>query len=67
MIFFYIPYAYFKLYLDCIVSLRLPKEYLNFHNCSFDINIVKFLQYDLYPLEPKRLLLGLKENAYPSN
>ena len=41
MIFIYIPYANFKLVLDHIISLRLPKEYLNSDNCSFDINIVK--------------------------
>ena len=42
MIFFlYMPYANFKLFLDYIISLRFPKEYLNSHNCSFDINIVK--------------------------
>ena len=38
MIFFYIN---FKLFFDHIISLRLPKGYLNSHNCSFDINIVK--------------------------
>ena len=41
MIFLYIPYANFKLFLKHINSLRLPKEYLNSHNCLFDINIVK--------------------------
>ena len=40
MIFFI--HANFKLLIDHIVSLRLPKEYLNSHNCSFDINIVTF-------------------------
>ena len=39
--FLYIPYANFKLFLDHIISLRLPKECLNSHKCSFDINIVK--------------------------
>ena len=41
MIFLYIPYANFKLFFDHIIRLRLPKEYLNSHNCSFDIDIVK--------------------------
>ena len=41
MIFLYIPYENFKLFLDRITSLRLPKEYPNSHDCSFDINIVK--------------------------
>ena len=41
MIFYiYIPYANFELFLNNIIGLRLPKEYLNSHNCSFDINIV---------------------------
>ena len=40
MILLYIPYANFKSFLDHIISLGLPKEYLNSHNCSFDINIV---------------------------
>ena len=39
-IFLYIPFANFILIVDHIISLRLPKEYLNSHNCSFDINIV---------------------------
>ena len=25
-----------------IIKLKLPQEYLNSHNCSFDINIVVF-------------------------
>ena len=41
MIFLYIPYANLKFFLDHIISLWLPKEYLNSHNCSFDISIVK--------------------------
>ena len=39
--FIYIPYINFKLFLDHIISLWLPQKYLNSHNCSFDINIVK--------------------------
>ena len=56
MIFFlYIPLANFKSFSNHIISLRLPKEYLNSHNCSFDIDIVKI----------STILFKIKSNHWP--
>ena len=45
-----------------IISLRLPKEYINYHNCSFDINIVNIPTISLH-VEAEEAALGLRINV----